>query len=43
MRAATTVLIVEDDPSLCETVQLYIEREGLRCLTAGSEIGRAHV
>lgn len=29
----TTVLVVEDDPSLCETAQLYIEREGLRCLT----------
>lgn len=34
MPAATTVLIVEDDASLLETVQLYIEREGLRCLTA---------
>lgn len=36
MPSATTVLIVEDDPSLCETVQLYIEREGLRCLTAAN-------
>ncbi len=34
MPAATTVLIVEDDASLLETVQLYVEREGLRCLTA---------
>jgi len=32
--AATTVLLVEDDVSLCETVQLYIEREGWRCLIA---------
>lgn len=34
MPATTTVLIVEDDKSLRDTVQLYIEREGLRCLTA---------
>lgn len=33
---ATTVLVIEDDISLRETVQLYIEREGLRCLSAGS-------
>lgn len=36
MPATTTVLIVEDDVSLCETVHLYIEREGMRCLTANS-------
>ncbi|MFB2768402.1 response regulator transcription factor [Pelatocladus sp. BLCC-F211] len=36
MSATTTVLIVEDDVSLRETVQLYIEREGMRCLTADS-------
>lgn len=36
MPAATTVLIVEDDANLRETVQLYIEREGLHCLTADS-------
>ncbi len=36
MPATTTVLIVEDDVSLRETVQLYIEREGLHCLTAGN-------
>lgn len=34
MHPATTVLIVEDDINLRETVQLYIEREGLRCLSA---------
>jgi DNA-binding response OmpR family regulator len=33
MPALTTVLIVEDDASLRETVQLYIERERLRCLS----------
>lgn len=31
-----TVLIVEDDRNLRETVQLYIEREGLHCLTAAN-------
>lgn len=36
MAATTTILIVEDDFSLRETVQLYIEREGIRCLTANS-------
>ncbi|AFY78026.1 response regulator with CheY-like receiver domain and winged-helix DNA-binding domain [Pleurocapsa sp. PCC 7327] len=36
MSSAASVLIIEDDASLCETVQLYIEREGLRCLTAAS-------
>lgn len=36
MPATTTVLIVEDDASLRETVQLYIEREGLACLTASN-------
>jgi len=30
----TTVLIVEDDTSLIETVRLYVEREQMRCLTA---------
>ncbi len=30
------ILIVEDDISLRETVQLYIEREGLRCLSANN-------
>jgi DNA-binding response OmpR family regulator len=34
MHPAITVLIVEDDINLRETVQLYIEREGLRCLSA---------
>ena len=34
MHPATTVLIVEDDISLRETVQLYIEREGLLVLSA---------
>lgn len=34
MHLAPTVLIVEDDINLRETVQLYIEREGLRCLSA---------
>ncbi|KJH70488.1 response regulator transcription factor [Aliterella atlantica] len=33
---ATTVLVIEDDIRLRETVQLYIEHEGLRCLSAGS-------
>lgn len=36
MPATTTVLIVEDDASLRETVQLYIEREGWRCLIANN-------
>lgn len=36
MLSPTTVLIVEDDPSLRETVQLYIEREGLLVLSAGN-------
>lgn len=30
------ILIIEDDISLRETVQLYIEREGLRCLSANN-------
>jgi DNA-binding response OmpR family regulator len=30
----TNILIIEDDIGLCETVKLYIEREGLTCLTA---------
>lgn len=34
MHLAPTVLIVENDINLRETVQLYIEREGLRCLSA---------
>jgi len=38
MPAVATVLIIEDDASLLETVQLYIEREGLRCLTANNGI-----
>jgi DNA-binding response OmpR family regulator len=36
MPNATTVLIVEDDTSLIETVKLYIEREQMRCLTANN-------
>lgn len=36
MSVTASVLVIEDDINLCETVQLYIEREGLRCLTAGS-------
>ncbi|PSB32207.1 response regulator transcription factor [Stenomitos frigidus] len=36
MPATVTVLLVEDDVSLRETVQLYIEREGLACLTASN-------
>lgn len=32
--AATTVLLVDDDANLCETVQLYVEREGWRCLVS---------
>lgn len=31
---STTVLIIEDDTSMRDTVQLYLEREGLHCLTA---------
>jgi DNA-binding response OmpR family regulator len=34
--STTTILIIEDDISLCETVQLYIEREGWRCLVANN-------
>jgi DNA-binding response OmpR family regulator len=30
------VLVIEDDINLCETVKLYIEREGLTCFTAKS-------
>lgn len=29
-----TILIVEDDANVCETLKLYIEREGWRCLVA---------
>lgn len=36
MPAIATVLLVEDDTSLRETVQLYVEREGLTCLTASN-------
>ncbi|MBW4580249.1 MAG: response regulator transcription factor [Tildeniella nuda ZEHNDER 1965/U140] len=36
MPATTTVLLIEDDISLRETVQLYIERDGLVCLTASN-------
>jgi DNA-binding response OmpR family regulator len=36
MPATTTVLIVEDDASLRETVQLYIESQGMRCLIANT-------
>lgn len=36
MPVTTTVLLVEDDVSLRETLQLYIEREGLACLTASN-------
>jgi DNA-binding response OmpR family regulator len=32
----TSILIIEDDVSLCETVKLYIEREELTCFTAKS-------
>ena len=34
MPAATTILIVEDSLSLCDTLQLYIKREGWNCLVA---------
>ncbi len=34
MPSTTTILIIEDDMSLLETIKLYIEREGMRCLTA---------
>jgi DNA-binding response OmpR family regulator len=44
MSNATSVLIIEDDENLCETIQLYVEREGLRCLTASSgETGIAQI
>lgn len=36
MPSVTTVLIIEDDASLLETIQLYIKREGLHCLTANN-------
>lgn len=36
MHRNITILIVEDDINLRETMQLYIEREGLRCLSAGN-------
>ncbi len=36
MTTVKTILVVEDDLSLRETVQLYIEREGLACLTASN-------
>jgi DNA-binding response OmpR family regulator len=38
MPTATTVLIVEDDVSLRETVQLYIQREGWCCLIADNGV-----
>jgi DNA-binding response OmpR family regulator len=34
MLHTTTVLIIEDDCNLCETLQLYIAREGWNCLIA---------
>jgi len=42
MPALTTVLLVEDDASLRETVQLYIERERLR-LSADNMDGIAQI
>lgn len=39
MSSTTTVLVIEDDISLCETVQLYLERGGWHCLTAGTGNG----
>lgn len=32
----TTILVIEDDINLCETLQLYIARERWRCLLAHS-------
>ncbi|BAZ04733.1 response regulator transcription factor [Calothrix sp. NIES-3974] len=32
----TTVLVIEDDTSLVETIRLYIEREQMGCLTANN-------
>lgn len=34
--SATTILIIEDDINLCETLQLYVEREGWKCLIANN-------
>ena len=34
MSAATTILIIEDNLSLCDTLRLYIEREGWDCQIA---------
>ncbi|WP_373543019.1 response regulator transcription factor [Chamaesiphon sp.] len=34
--ATTTVLLIDDDANLCETVQLYVEREGWRCLVSAN-------
>ena len=39
MPSAITVLIIEDDTSLVDTIKLYIEREGMRCLTANNGTG----
>lgn len=34
----TTILIIEDDISLSETVKLYVERERMQCLTASNGV-----
>lgn len=36
MVVAKQILIIEDDVSLCETLQLYIQREGWNCLIANN-------
>ncbi|MEL6552788.1 MAG: response regulator transcription factor [Cyanobacteria bacterium J06621_11] len=40
----TTILVIEDDENLCETLQLYIERERWRCVVANSaKVGLSQV
>lgn len=34
MPASTTILVVEDNPNLCDTLKLYIEKEGWNCQIA---------
>ncbi|MBE9100322.1 response regulator transcription factor [Vacuolonema iberomarrocanum] len=40
--SAPTILIIEDDASVCEAVRLYIEREGWQCLIASDGMTGKH-
>ena len=41
----TKLLVVDDDPNICDILKTYFEKEGCEVVTAsdGAEIGRAHV